>query len=284
MDLEVQVPSSDFGGNGETLHFHNANGYPPACYLPLFNVLNDYFHLTAIQSRPLWPGSSPDGLKDWHGFSDDYLRFISQNPSGPVLAVGHSMGGIIALRAALRQQDKFRGLVLIDPVLFHPWQILIRRLLITTGMIYRFHPLIKTTRFRRRQFTDLDKVFQGFRQKPVFRYFDDASLKAYVDGIVVPKPGGGYQLAYSPEWEMHIYATGVWNDLDLWRNLYKLKIPLLVIRGDETDTFNLNAFHLLKRRRPDARLLNLTNATHLIPLERPQEVGKAIIQFAQEML
>jgi len=283
-DSNLQIPSIDFGGSGEVIHFLHANGYPPACYLPLFNELKNNYHVISILSRPLWRDSTPEGMKDWHGFSDDYLQFISQHPSEPVLAVGHSMGGIIALRAAIKQPEKFRGLVLIDPVLFHPFQILLRRFLITTGLVYRFHPLIKTTRFRRRQFTDLEKVFQGFRGKPVFRYFDDANLKAYVEGIVVPNPGGGFLLEYSPEWEMEIYATGVWNDLDLWRNLSRLQVPLLVIRGDETDTFMMKSFKLLQKRLPDAKILNLSNATHLVPLEKPGEVGQAIIQFAQEML
>ena len=47
-------------------------------------------------------------------------NFLSQTKPAPVIGVGHSIGAIVTLRAALRDPGKFRALVLIDPVLFVP--------------------------------------------------------------------------------------------------------------------------------------------------------------------
>ena len=52
-----------------------------------------------------------------------------------------------------------------------------------------------------------------------------------------PKANGGFELVYSPEWEARIYYTGIWHDWDLWKNIHRLEIPTLIIRGAETDTF-----------------------------------------------
>ena len=78
-----------------------------------------------MKLRPLWDGTKPDDLQDWHPLSDDLLRFLSNRASTtlseePVIGVGHSIGGIVTLRAALRDPGKFRALVLFDPVLFVP--------------------------------------------------------------------------------------------------------------------------------------------------------------------
>ena len=66
---------------------------------------------------------------------------------------------------------------------------------------------------------------------------DDDALIAYVAGIACRREEEGYQLCYSADWEIRIYLTGIWRDMDIWRGLPKLKVPTLILRGAETDTF-----------------------------------------------
>jgi pimeloyl-ACP methyl ester carboxylesterase len=278
------IPYIDFGGSGISIHFSHANGYPPACYQPLLALLSREYHVISMLQRPLWPDSNPEEIKDWRPFTTDLLAFLDQQSLNSSIAIGHSLGGITSLRAAILEPNLFKALVLIDPVLFSPKFILARRLIWSMDMVYRYHPLIKATRYRRREFADLESLFTGFRHKPVFRYMDDDSLRAYVKGITTPKPGGGYRLTFSPEWEMRIYATGIWKDMDLWRKIHNLKIPVLVIRGAETDTFLSPAARLLKKRLPAVSLVTLEKTTHLVPLEGPDEVYNTIVKFLQEKL
>jgi pimeloyl-ACP methyl ester carboxylesterase len=83
---------------------------------------------------------------------------------------------------------------------------------------------------------------------------------------------------------MHIYATSVWHDMDLWRGLPCLNIPLMIIRGAETDTFWASTARLVLRKFPQARVVTIPHSTHLVPLERPAEVYNAIQNFLQEVL
>ena len=83
---------------------------------------------------------------------------------------------------------------------------------------------------------------------------------------------------------MRIYATGIWKDKDIWRKLHNLKIPVLVIRGAETDTFLPSSARLFKKRLPSASIVTLEKTTHLVPLERPNEVYNTIVKFLQEKL
>jgi pimeloyl-ACP methyl ester carboxylesterase len=104
------------------------------------------------------------------------------------------------------------------------------------------------------------------------------SLNAYINGITKPKADGGYELVYSPEWEAHIYLTGL-RDFDLWRGLSRLDIPTLIIRGAETDTFLPNAARLVQKKNPKIQIHTMEKSTHLLPLERPQEVFEIMQSF-----
>ena len=267
----------DLGGNGPPLHFLHANGYPPACYKSLLELLKRDFHVFGMLLRPLWPDSNPGDIKDWNPFSDDLLRFLSSHETAPVIGVGHSIGAIVTLRAALREPGKFRALVLIDPVLFPPRRLISWNFIRAMGLGHRLHPMIAGSLKRRRTFDDLDTVFRGYRNREIFRYMSDENLRIYIEGITRPT-NGRYELVFSPEWETRIYFTGL-RDFDLWRDLPKLQVPTLFIRGAETDTFWEEAAKLVKRKQPRAKMETLERSTHLLPLERPKEVFDIIHSF-----
>jgi pimeloyl-ACP methyl ester carboxylesterase len=236
-----------------------------------------------MRQRPLWPDSRPEEIADWTPLTDDFLRFLDEHQTEASIAVGHSVGGIVALRAALRQPERFRGLVLIDPVLFPPYIIRSWQVICSLGMGYQLHPLVRAARDRRRLFDDLERLFSGYRRKPVFRYMGDAELRAYIEGIAC-LADHGYKLCYSVDWETRIYATSVWRDMDIWRGLPSLDIPLLIIRGAETDTFWASTGRRVLRKARSAQVVAIPQATHLVPLERPDEVYQAIQVFLQENL
>jgi pimeloyl-ACP methyl ester carboxylesterase len=276
------IPFTDFDGNGPQLHFLHANGYPPACYLPLIERLRTRYHVSAMHLRPLWPGARPKEIGAWHPLSDDLIYFLAEQKYGQIIGVGHSVGAIVTLRAALRHPEHFRALVLIDPVLFPPRVIATYNLIKLLGLAYRIHPLIASALKRRRTFDDLELLYQGYRRRHIFRYLDDESLRIYVNGISKTREGGGYELVYSPEWEARIYYSSVWRDMDLWWGLPKLKLPTLIIRGAETDTFLAHTARRVEKIRPGTKIVTLKKSTHLVPLEKPQETFETILSFLAE--
>ncbi|CAG0990659.1 hypothetical protein ANAEL_02275 [Anaerolineales bacterium] len=269
-----QIPSFDYGGEGMPLHFLHANGYPPACYKPLFELLKTQFHVFGMLLRPLWEGSKPEDLDDWNPLSEDLLQFLDSTPlpaGEPVIGVGHSVGGIVTLRAALREPDKFRALVLLDPVLFVPSVLTAWNFARALRLGNKFHPKIAGALRRRRTFENLDVAFDGYRSRDVFKYVSDENLRAYTAGVAKPKADAGFELAYSPEWEVRIYLTAM-RDFDIWRELPKLKVPTLILRGAETDTFLKKAEDLVKEKNPGILVRTLEKTTHLLPLECPEKI------------
>jgi pimeloyl-ACP methyl ester carboxylesterase len=276
------IPYFDLGGSGLPLHFLHANGYPPECYKPLLELLQKQHHVFGMKLRPLWDDSKPKDIHDWHPLSGDLLRFLSDREVGPAIGVGHSIGGIVTLRAAIRDPKKFRAIILLDPVLFMPSFLLMWNLFRAIGLGDKLHPLISAAKKRGREFDDLETVFRGYRARNVFKYTSDESLWAYIEGITKPKADGGFELAYPPEWEARIYLTGL-RDFDLWRRLPSLEAPTLIIRGAETDAFLENAAKLVKKKNPKIQIETMKNATHILPLEHPQEVAKLISDFVNNI-
>jgi pimeloyl-ACP methyl ester carboxylesterase len=277
----MNIPHFELGGDGQPLHFLHANGYPPDCYQPLLELCQTEYHVFGMLLRPLWQNSIPEHLRSWHTLSDELRHFLSSQP-GPVIGVGHSIGAIVTLRAALRDPSQFKALVLIDPVLFVPSRLILWHIFRVIGLGDRVHPLIAGAKKRRRTFDDLERIFRSYRNRNLFRYMSDANLKTYIEGMTRPTADGRHELVYPPDWEAQIYRTGL-HDFDIWRDLPKLKVPALFIRGAESDTFLENAARLVKQKQPGAKIETLEKSTHILPLERPREVFEMLQSFLKDL-
>ena len=273
----IPIPYTTYN-SGTPLLFAHANGYPPDCYRPLFDLLDGY-KITAIRQRPLWDDARPEDIDNWNPLSDDLLRFMDEQKMDKTIAIGHSMGGIAILRAALREPERFSRVILLDPVLFPPNFIRFYRIIYALKLAHKLHPLVAPAQRRRRVFKSRELILRGYRSKPVFQRFSDNALEAYVNGITCPVGDGSYQLCYSVEWEVQIYVTGVWRDMELWRNLASLTPPLLIVRGAETDTFHESAGKLVMKKLPSAQVVTIPKSTHLVPLEQPEAVRDEIEKF-----
>jgi pimeloyl-ACP methyl ester carboxylesterase len=277
-----RIPYEDFGGLGPSLHFAHANGYPPSAYRPLLGRLSEHYRVLAMRMRPLWPSTEPALFSDWQVLADDLDRFLDQQALDQVIGVGHSMGATTTLRLALRRPQRFRSLVLIDPVIFPPAISLAWDLIFRLGLAYRLHPLVKGALRRRTCFENRSVMFDNYRKKVVFSRMNDENLQAYVDALACPDPQGQIQLCYPPEWEARIYVTGIRADRELWRQLPGLVPPVLFLRGSQTDTFLLRTARLVQNRLKTARLITIPDSTHLVALERPAQVSQETIQFLSE--
>ena len=278
----MRIPYENFPGGNQPLHFAHANGYPPVAYRFLLENLSLHYHVIAMCARPLWPDAPPKDLQDWRPLAKDLADFLEEHHLKNLIGVGHSMGATTTLRLALRQPDRFRSLVLIDPVLFPPWITIQWDLIYRLGLGYRLHPLVGNAKKRRSKFQSREAMFDNYRTKAVFRHMNDDNLHAYVDALACPAPEGGFELCYKSNWEARIYVTGVRADMEIWRALSNHKSPLLIIRGTETDTFWEQTASLVKRRLPHAIICSIPNATHLVPLEHPTKVYEIIMGFLDQ--
>ena len=276
------LPMLDFGGGGESLHFLHANGYPPECYLPLLKLLANSYHVFGMKLRPLWEGHSTEVLADWQPLSDDLLYYLKHQNDAKAIIVGHSLGAVVSLRAAIQEPARFHALVLLDPVIFPPAVIRGWEIIKSFGLGYKLHPLIPTAQKRRRVFENQEVVYRAYRQKKIFRFIDNHNLRIMIAGMLRLTDGTGYELSYSPEWEVQIYYTGVSSDMDIWRGLPKVK-------NSDHDYPRVGNKHIFssycqahQKETPNCTGRDNIQSQHiLLPLEKPDEVSKIILDFLE---
>ena len=171
--------------------------------------------------------------------------------AGPVLPVGHSMGGRVAMEMARIAPERMRGLVLAD-----------------TG----HHPLADGERAARAA-----KVALGHRD-----------MAALVDAWLPPMVGPDRQedaalmadlrqmaMAAGPERHARQIAALVGRP-DAAPGLRAVRVPVLLLVG-AADCWSPRAQHdEIAAMLPDARVVEIAGAGHFLPVEKPRETATAI--------
>jgi pimeloyl-ACP methyl ester carboxylesterase len=267
------IPFDDFGGTGPILHFAHPNAYPPACFEALLKPLTENYHVIAMQQRPFWPDSKLLDITNWQIFADDLAKFLSQQGCEQVIGVGHSLGAVATMKAAYQHPQLFRALVLIEPVFLEP-QIL--DLLAQNPQIMEGQPMVQKARKRRATWPDRRTAFDHYRAKSVFKRWPDEALWSYVNEGLSETGDGDLTLAFSREWEAQIYSS---SPGPVWDEIPQVSQPTLAIRAAESDTLSLKAWRLWQVLQPDAAFIEIPDAGHMVPMERPYEVLRAIDDF-----
>lgn len=279
------VPSSaggdwlDWGGDGPLLHLAHANGFPCGTYTPLAELLTDRFHVVATPARPLWPGSDPLSIDGWEPLAEDLVRGLHTRGLSGIVGVGHSLGGVMTAMAAAADPTLFRGVVLIDPVLFAGFRAVLWGAMKRFGLADRL-PLVKLALRRRERWDSAAQVRASYDGKAIFRTWQSRCLDAYVDHGVVPHPEGGVTLRYPREWEAQVFRT---SPHDAWPRLRGIRVPLLALRGAESDTFLPVAARRLRRCVRGARVVDVPGTTHFVPMEQPEVVARHIRDFVDRL-
>lgn len=264
----------DWGGQGPVLHFAHANGFPPGAYRKLLAKLTSRAHVVSARSRDLVPGTEPRSLRDWDDLAEDLIASLRARGLKGVVGVGHSVGGVATVLAALKEPSLFERVVLLDPTLLTGLHRLVFTLAGPLGLRGRIPPASLAHR-RREHWSSREEAFASYRKKPLFQHFDPDCLQDYVTSGLREAPQGGFQLAIPRQWEARIFETG---PRDIWRRLRGLKVPTLVLRGAGSDTLSAQGLERVRRTLPEA-LTETVPGSHLFPLEEPEACAQHILGF-----
>jgi pimeloyl-ACP methyl ester carboxylesterase len=253
----------------------HANGFPPETYREALEPLLSRYHVVSLLARPLWGTTPPEWLKSWSQLADDLREGLKTLGVRQVVGVGHSLGGVTTLYAAIAQPELFSKIVLIDPTMLSPkllWQIKFMKLF---GLEARSY-LIKGALRRKRTWESADDVYEYFRSRLLFKGWTDGTVKAYVQSMTAPSPTGGVYLIYPPEWEARIYKTIPTN---VWKFVEKITQPILLVRGENSNTFTSDSEKAFRRAAPQTAFEVIPGAGHLVPQEKPKELGQVLAGF-----
>tara|TARA_B100000965_G_scaffold92076_2_gene75034 strand:- start:7589 stop:8383 length:795 start_codon:yes stop_codon:yes gene_type:complete len=260
----------------EKIHFIHANGFPANAYKNLLNDINKDYNIIKFNLNK----KKYLNIKDWTPFHKDFINTICHNDK--IIGIGHSIGGNIILRSALSNQSSFSKIILLDPTLFVPRIIFLWRLTMHLKIHNYLHPWVKATLKRRMNYENIDQILTSYRNKKVFSKINDENLSIYIKSIIKTNTNKTLKITYPKELEYQIYKTGLIADYYIWKNIKKLKIPVLIIRSESSNAFLESAATKVKKLNNNIEFIEINNSTHLFPLEMPELISDHIIKFLKK--
>ncbi|WP_342342525.1 alpha/beta hydrolase [Streptacidiphilus jiangxiensis] len=212
----------DFGGSGRVLlalHGHFDEG---RTFTRLAEELPSDWRVIALDQRGHGFSDRTDDYSR-EGYVDDALRLLDHLGVGPVVVLGHSLGGVNAYQLAARRPHRVEALIIED-----------------IG-VELDHDLSFCLAWPRRVAT---------RSGLIERLGDSAR---YLMGAVREFPDG-WGLAFSPE---DMVRSGGQQVGDHWSDWLATDCPALLVRGTKSDILGSAEATAMVRRRPGTRLVEL---------------------------
>ena len=211
-------------------------------------------------------GNSPDaGIRS--GFEGDLALIgeLVEQQDQNVHLVGHSYGGLIAIRTAFDFKHHIRSLSLFEPVCFH--------LLEEAGDT---EALAEITSVRKRQ-TDLvtKGELNGAAKGFIDYWMGDGAFDA------MPEEGrrtvAGVMPKIAAEWPGGFTQTTLLADYEV------MPWPVLLMRGSQTTLAARRVVDLIRSRATRARFLEIARAGHMAPITDREPVNDALVEFLENV-
>lgn len=193
--------------------------------------------------------SDPPGYSSVSDYADIVRAFIEAIDVAKVIMIGHSMGGAIVQRVGLKPPSRVGGLVLL-----------------ASGARLRVAPEI------------LEGVVPEFE-----RTADVIADLAWSENTPdrLKELGKHRLLTCDPTTVYGDYVAC--NGFDLMNHLHEMQLPTLVICGTEDRLTPLKYGRFMAEQLPDARMVIIEGAGHMVMLEQPAAVATAVEEFANEL-
>jgi pimeloyl-ACP methyl ester carboxylesterase len=271
----------DWGGRNHLAHFSHATGLCAAVYSPLVRHLTEEMRVLGMDDRghgKTTAAADTARLKGWGIFARDMERFFDSFDT-PLVAMGHSRGAVSSLRLAHKRPDLVRALVLIDPTILTKYAMGYIYFLKKTGLI-RHIPIAARAAKRQDVWPDLATIHATYQKKSMFSTWDPACLDGYLSHGTQTHQNGQIRLSCTPAWESRCFSV---YPHDLWRFLPRIQQPALVVYGGKSDTFKATAALQLQKALPHARFICFQDNGHFVPMEKPEAVARAILDFIKTL-
>lgn len=251
----------------------HATGFHARVWDATIAALPDDLHIVAPDLRGHGRSFRPERIDDWQLLADDLVGLVEQAFDGPLVGVGHSMGGVTLVRLAAVMPGRFARLLLVDPV-------------IATADFYAHplpggaqdHPIAR----RRGRWESPDAMIAAFAARAPYSQWVPQVLEEYCRHGLLPQEDGGYALACPPLLEASIYASAAHNDPAA--AVAAVTCPVTVLRARSGERSGKLDFSVsptdpaLASRFREGRDLHWPDVSHFIPMEVPDRLAALIAQ------
>jgi pimeloyl-ACP methyl ester carboxylesterase len=260
-------------GSGPLLHFVHGNGFCGGVYWPFLRALRrDGYGLFCHDFEA-------------HGASDAPARFsgprrlIERIPQvmddqelgdGPLIGVGHSYGAALTLRVAAAQPERFRALVLLDPITM-PTSVWLGVKLVSA---LRRNGIAEGARRRRDRWTSRGEVLTRLRGRGIYKGWTDEALACFVDHATRDDTDGSRVLCCPKSIEAEIFEQPMY----AWHAYPRIRVPTLFLYGRASYPFIPWAARKAQRANPRVEV-RTTAGGHCFMQEDPDGAAAIVRDF-----
>ena len=271
-------------GTPLVLFFHG-NSFPASTYQVMLNELRrrglQVHTLEKIGHNPAYPVTSnwPHLVEEVHAFAQP---LVDAHP-GPVVLVGHSLGGMLSLMLAALYPELAHAVVMVDAPAVAGWQANLLHLSKKLSFAAKYSPGAISKK-RRHQWGSLDEVRQHFASKKNFARWHSQVLEDYITHgtqEVMVDGQAHRELSFSREIETHIYNT-VPHNLEALIKRHPLKCPVSLVAARHSREMEMAGMDFTKRI-TKGRITTI-DGTHLVPMESPLATAAAVEAAILNML
>jgi len=266
--------------HGQRFHYTEwgAPGAPPVLLLhgitdharswdPLAAALADRYRVLALDQRGHGDSDpAPDGDYTLATMAEDVAAFVRAVALPALRVVGLSMGGRVAIAWAAGRPADVARLVVVD----------IGPDIAEAGLRRVATAMAATPE----SFASVDEAFAWVRGGNT-RY-DDALLRHRIAHAVRPLPAGGFAWKYDRGLRDAVRAGRRLETIDLWPLWQALGVPVLLVRGAESDVLAPETAERMLSLQPGARLVEVPGAGHTVPGDRPDLFNALVARFFDE--
>jgi pimeloyl-ACP methyl ester carboxylesterase len=271
-------------GKPLVLFFHG-NSFPASTYSVMLNELRrrglQVQALEKIGHNPAFPVSI-----NWPHLVEELLAFaqpLVKAHAGPVVLVGHSLGGMLSLMLAAQYPHLAHAVVMVDAPAVAGWQANLLQLSQKLSIARKFSPGAVSQK-RRNQWTSLDDVRQHFAGKKNFARWQPQVLEDYITHgtqEVMVDGQAHRELSFSREIETQIYNC-LPHNLERLIKRHPLKCPVSLVAARHSREMKIVGMEFTKRI-TKGRITTI-DGTHLVPMESPLATAAAVEAAILNML
>ena len=240
------------------LHGITANAY---VWLPVMERLATEFRVVAIDQRGHGRSDRPAGdAYAARDFAADIAALVDALGGEPAILIGHSLGARNALAAAVAAPSHVAAVVAIDFVPFIEAAVFEQLSARVSGGDRRFATIAEVEDYLRQRYPLLPADAVARRARHGYRRDADDALVPLADAAAMAATCAGLRD-------------------DLAATLAAVAVPTLLMRGAASRLVSPEAFRRARALRPDLAAIEIADADHYVPEEKPAAVVAAVAGF-----
>jgi len=258
-EYSVQVHEQ---GEGSTLVFGHSLTFDSAMWQGVADKLSDRFRVVCIDLPGHGGSGTPCEIFSLEDMADDVDKVLDALEVEGAVWAGHSMGGMVGMRLAIRHPSRLRAMALLNTSAEAEAE----------GARDLFHYVNESSRGKPSDKATVDFVL-SLMFSAAFLEAEPEKVEPYRTLLFEPPDAEGtYRAA----------RAVIWRDSVL-EELQSIDMPTLVITGNGDTAVPASFGRTIAEAIPGSRMVELDDCGHLSPEERPAEVARALTTFFEEL-